>query len=1136
MSTRLLQSRRFAPLFWCQFFSAFNDSYLKASLGFILLDRLAAGQSQMLIQIATAIFIAPSFFLSALGGEWADRYDKAVVAQRLKLAEFGAVAIAAVGFLLPSLPLLFIALAGFGILSALFGPLKYGILPDLLERKDLPGGNALVEGATFIAIIAGTFVAALSSNEGHNGPIWFVLLTLAFAALSWAASAAIPKVGEGAPHLVIDHNIFRSTSELMRELWVDARLWRGGIVVSLFWLIGAIVFGLLAPIVKTLLGGSELVVSVYSAVFAIGIALGSGLASWLLNGRILMLPTPIASVILGLASLDLAWTLHGTTTHTSMLDVSAFFHEPHTVRVAVDMLLLAMAGGLFIVPSFAAVQAWSPPDHRARVIAAVNILSALFMVGGTIMVALALQVLSLSISAVFLWIGLLSLIAAVWIFRVLPTNPLRDLGAMVFRIVYRLEVHGLEHLAAAGPNAIVAVNHVSLLDAPIAFSVLDQDPVFAIDHSWSQKWWMKPVVRYMNALPLDPTRPLATRVLIQAVRNGATLVIFPEGRITRTGSLMKVYDGSGLIAERTGAPVVPVRIEGAEQTRFSYLSSKQVRRPFFKKIKVTVLPPRRVEVAEGLVGRAKRQAAGAALYAIMSEMIFATTSSDRTVFQAIVDAALQYGPSHRAFEDPVSGTMTYKRALIGARVLAQKLAPLTPVGSTIGLMLPTSIGAAVSLFGLMSAGRVVAMVNFSAGSANIKAAGVAAQFDTIITSRAFIEKGKLEKLVAEIATAFKIVYLEDVRATVGTLDKLAASMKWRQPIVPRHADEPAAVLFTSGSEGKPKGVVLSHRNMLSNAAQARAVVDFGRDDTVFNVLPMFHAFGLTIGTIVPVVFGVKVYLYPSPLHYRIIPELIYASNATILFGTDTFLAGYAKTANAYDFRSLRYVMAGAEPVKGSTRAVYLEKFGLRILEGYGITEMAPILSLNTPMFNKSGSVGRMMPGMKLRLVPVDGIDNGARLVVSGPNTMLGYLKDDRPGILQPPPDGWHDTGDIVAIDAKGFITIKGRAKRFAKIGGEMVSLAAIEALAADLWPDTLSAAASLADERKGERIVLITQQAGASRGEFATFARSRGASDLMVPAEVVTIPTIPLLGSGKVDYAGVKQLVEEREKRKASAA
>jgi acyl-[acyl-carrier-protein]-phospholipid O-acyltransferase/long-chain-fatty-acid--[acyl-carrier-protein] ligase len=283
-----------------------------------------------------------------------------------------------------------------------------------------------------------------------------------------------------------------------------------------------------------------------------------------------------------------------------------------------------------------------------------------------------------------------------------------------------------------------------------------------------------------------------------------------------------------------------------------------------------------------------------------------------------------------------------------------------------------------------------------------------------------------------------------------------------------------------------------------------------------------------VGFALPLVSGVPVYFYPSPLHYRIVPELVYGSNATILFGTDTFLAGYARTANSYDFRSLRYVVAGAEPVKEATRKVWSEKFGVRILEGYGVTETAPVLALNTPMFNKFGTVGHLMPGVEARLEPMPGVEDGGRLLVRGPNVMLGYLKADNPGVLQPPPDGWHDTGDIVAIDAQGYVTIKGRAKRFAKIGGEMVSLAAVEALAAELWPKAPSAAATEIDPRKGERVVLVTQQKDATRGEFIAFAKTSGAADLMVPAEIMIVDALPLLGSGKLDFPAVTRLVRER--------
>ena len=487
----------------------------------------------------------------------------------------------------------------------------------------------------------------------------------------------------------------------------------------------------------------------------------------------------------------------------------------------------------------------------------------------------------------------------------------------------------------------------------------------------------------------------------------------------------------------------------------------------------------------------------------MSDLVFRTTSTDRTVFEAVVEAAEVHGWKRIAVEDPVTGSLTYKRLLLGAAVLGRKLMPLASEGKALGVMLPNANGAVVTILGVMSAGRVPAMINFTAGAANILAACKAAEVGTIVTSRAFVEKGKLDAVVAQLAQAVNIVYLEDVRATVSTGDKLRGLLGYKKPLVARKPDDPAAILFTSGSEGTPKGVVLSHRNMLANAAQAAARIDFGRHDKVFNVLPVFHSFGLTAGTILPLVSGVPIYLYPSPLHYRIVPELIYGTNATILFGTDTFLAGYARAAHPYDFRSLRYILAGAEPVRESTRRTYMEKFGLRILEGYGVTETAPVLALNTPMFNKFGTVGRLMPGMKPRLEPVPGVDEGGRLYVRGPNVMLGYLKADNPGVIEPPPEGWHDTGDIVTIDAQGFVTIKGRAKRFAKIGGEMISLAAVEMLAAQLWPDVLSAVATAPDARKGERLVLVTQKKGATRGEFQTFAKSKGASDLMVPAEVV---------------------------------
>ncbi len=416
--------------------------------------------------------------------------------------------------------------------------------------------------------------------------------------------------------------------------------------------------------------------------------------------------------------------------------------------------------------------------------------------------------------------------------------------------------------------------------------------------------------------------------------------------------------------------------------------------------------------------------------------------------EAVARAARLHGSKTIAVEDPVSGPISYGRLLIGARALSKFLmeAPVTALNGeflpdagardavhTLGIMLPSSGGAAMALLAVQSAGRTAAMINFTAGLDVVRTACNVAGIKTIVSSSGFIEKAKLHGLVDALSPDITFVMIETLRLNLSKFDLLKASLQRYRPRVKVSPQMPAVVLFTSGSEGTPKGVVLSHRNLLSNVTQVAARIDFNRSDKVFNVLPIFHSFGLTGGLVLPLVYGVPVYLYPTPLHYRAIPELIYASNATVLFGTDTFLSGYAKMANPYDFRSLRYVVAGAEPVREQTRKTYAEKFGLRILEGYGITETAPVLALNTPMYNKAGSVGRLVPDMEIRLEAVDGIDDGYRLHVKGPNVMMGYLLADRPTYLQQPDGGWHDTGDIVAIDAEGFVSIKGRAKRFAKI-------------------------------------------------------------------------------------------------------
>ena len=1120
----LMSSRRFAPLFWAQFCSALNDNVLKNALVIMLLYGATTGHGDALVTVAGAVFIFPFFILSGLGGELADKYVKGVVARRLKFAEIFAAAFASAGFFLHSIPLLFVALALFGIIAALFGPVKYAMLPDQLSVGELATGNALVEGATFMAILIGTIAGGLLvSGSSHMG--WVTSAIMLLALLSWGFASRIPHTTPSAADLAVTANPWTSTIRLLKSLHAEPRLWDGMLIVSWFWLAGAVVLSLLPALIKDDVGGTEAVVTLCLAIFAIGIASGSLFAAQLSHERPNLALVPIGAMVMGIAGLDIAWAI-GHTAIGSGITPAAFVTSFNGLHMIADFAIFAFGGGLFVVPSFAAVQAWSAPAERARVIAAGNILQAGFMVVGSLFVAF-LQGAGLSIAWIFFGLAVASFGSIFFVLGKWGKEGVRDFGTLLFRALFRVEVRGLENLPAPGTRMLITPNHVSLIDGPLLHATLPVDASFAVDTGIAKAWWAKPFLRQIRHYTMDPSRPLAARDLIKLVAAGEPVVIFPEGRITVSGALMKVYDGTAMIADKADAVVVPVRIEGAQRSHLSYLKHGEIKRNWFPKVTISVLPPVKLAVDPALKGKARRNAAGAALQDVMVDAMVQNAMLNHTLFEALAHAYRDRDTGKPIIQDALGTSLTYRKLILGAQVLSRKLEHDTAIGENIGVLLPNSAGVAVVFMALQTIGRVPAMLNFSAGPTNVQAAMKAAQVKTVLTSKSFIEKGRLDKLIAAVASDAKVVYLEDIRARIGLADKVAGLMAGTAPRETRKADDPAVVLFTSGTEGTPKGVVLSHGNILANASQALARVDANGNDKVFNVLPVFHSFGLTAGTMMPLLAGIPIFMYPTPLHYRIVPELIYQTGATILFGTDTFLTGYARSAHAYDFRTLRLVLAGAEAVKDRTRQVYMERYGIRILEGYGVTETAPVLAMNTPMANRPGTVGRLSPLMEARLDPVPGIEDGGRLSVRGPNVMLGYLRAENPGVLEPLPGGWHDTGDIVSIDAGGFITIKGRAKRFAKIAGEMVSLSAVEAMASALWPQAASVAVSIPDQRKGERIVLLTTQKDADRAAMQRQAKASGASELAVPADIRIVDKVPLLGSGKTDYVAATALASE---------
>jgi len=718
---------------------------------------------------------------------------------------------------------------------------------------------------------------------------------------------------------------------------------------------------------------------------------------------------------------------------------------------------------------------------------------------------------------------------------------------LMARLFFRFRAYNQAVLKTPGPVLLIP-NHQSLIDWFFLGVCLEDDWKFVVSRVAAQTTWLhRKITINRRTFLIDNASPYALKRMAEHLQGGGRLVLFAEGRLSRTGSLMKLFDGTGFLLHKTGARVITCYLRGIDRLP---TTAHQNFKQWFPRVtahfSALLTPPTVGKVstskARNVLTNWLRDQMVSQQFAIEMEL------GPRTVLAALAETARRR-PGFVIMEDASRQELTWRRFMVGVELMARqwRRTPALARDERVGILLPNISATPMVLLSLWAANKVPAILNYSAGAATMLACAQLAGLKRIITSRSFLEYARLN-IDPFVKSGIELIYLEDARRNISGADRLLTLLRHalRRPRFTTHprpiqggvgdgfqgarlepgsassdTEDTAAILFTSGSEGVPKGVELTHTNLLANIRQLILTTDVQDNDRLFNALPLFHSFGLTIGTLLPLFRGLYVFLYPSPLHYRVVPTMFYDRDCTIMIGTNTFLNGYARKAHPYDFRSLRYMWVGAEKVQEATATLWSRRFGVRILEGYGATECGPCISLNTPMEAKYGSAGKLLPLIDYRLEPVEGVTDGGQLFVRGPNVMKGYLNPDANAQFRAL-GGWYDTGDIVSVDADRFVTILGRLKRFAKVSGEMVSLTAVEDALAGAFPHyglrCQTAVLSQPDEDKGEKLIAVTNDRRLQLDEIRAVLKAKGLTNLCVPREIKYVREIPKLGTGKVNH------------------
>lgn len=1134
MLKQVVSDRSFVPLWVSHFLSAVNDSFLRTVFLFFVTYQMTQAGTAFLI--SAVILYAFCFCVGSIyAGQAADRISRVRFLILIRSVEVAVMSLALMSLFLDSRVLLTLILALSGMTRSCLRAANYSLMPRIMNKAHLNAGNIWMK---ILSVIGSGCGALLLISVLKFEAAYYMICGLGFvlSLVSLFVATRLPKQEPADAESKWIYNPWRAFDFVAQSLKHKFDQWAYIVGIAWFWILGSLILVFSAEYGRDILQARWSVVLFLSAgVFTFGYLIGSSLYARLSRRGNLFSYTVWVGLALSCVLIDLVFA--GKAVALNSVDKAITVFKLLTTdldywRVVIDVFLLGGLAAMYIVPFYTMIQKTTPDKLLGRMISFSSMVNALGIVVGAIFV-MGLHLILFDLLDIVFIFALANVFVSIYMVRLLPVNTRRRVFRMILKGLFNVRIDGLENLKKAGRRALIVTNHTSYLDVLLISTFIDRRIVFAINDRLIDKTLVKFMTNLVDVRPLDPTSPFAVKDMAEELRKDELCMIFTEGIIEGGNTRMKIYEGPAMMAVKGEAPIVPIRIDGACHTLFSRVLGTKADFRLFPEVRLTVLPPVQFDYPEDMPTREVREKSSSRLYDILSDMTFDSYEKDKPVFEALTRSMAMVGRFKPVMEDTERKPVKFFGVFMKAFILGRLIHRAIPEETHVGIMVPTSNTCALTVFGLHAFGKIPAMINFTSGPKQVIATCQTVGLKTVVTAKKVVMLAKLEGLVQALEEAgIHILYLEDLRPTLTTSDKLFGVVagffpEWGYRRTCGHRvqpDDPAVILFTSGSEGMPKAVFLTHRNLLSNAYQIPSRIDVLPTDVFLNCLPMFHSFGLGAGTILPLLVGVKTVLYPTPLHYRIIPEICASTKATIFFGTDTFLAGYAKCANPYDFNSLRVVAAGAEKVKDETRKIWAEKFGVRILEGYGATECSPFISVNTFLHQRKNSVGRFLPGMEYQVKPVEGIKEGGELWVKGPNIMKGYMRYDKPMELDPPKDGWYDTGDIVEVDADRYIFIKGRCKRFAKIGGEMVSLLAVEMIIEKKWPGFITGAVNIPDPKKGEQIVLITTCKDINRDDMVNAFKAAGATELGIPNKVIVTDTPPLLGTGKFDYVTAKEL------------